>query len=61
MGQVKSENEYFIHSESDAMEKDNSNLNQEKFLSAATELCLMYLQCEKLIKRHEAALGKDID
>lgn len=61
MIRVKSENEASIRYESDDMEKDISNLKQEKFLSAATELCLMYLHCDKLIKKHEAALGKDID
>ena len=37
------------------------NLENDQLLSAATELCLIYLECEKIIKKHEEALGPDCD
>ncbi len=35
--------------------------DKDQLLSAATELCLMYLQCEKLIKKHAKAIAPDFD
>ena len=31
--------------------------SSKKLLFAATELCLLYLQCEKLLKKQEIVLG----
>ena len=49
--------------EADGIVGENSALDLEKdqFLSAATELCLIYLQCEKIIRKHEKAAGPAVD
>jgi len=35
--------------------------DHDQLLSAATELCLIYLECEKILKKHERAIGTDLD
>ena len=35
--------------------------DHDQLLSAATELCLIYLECEKILKKHERATGTDLD
>ena len=35
--------------------------DNDQLLSAATELCLIYLECEKIIKKHRQVLGPDFD
>lgn len=45
------------HSESDYVTKYLSDYTNEQLLSTATELCLLYLQCERLLKKQETVLG----
>lgn len=45
------------HSESGSVTKYLSDCTNEQLLSTATELCLLYLQCEKLLKKQESVLG----
>ena len=33
----------------------------DQLLSAATELCLIYLECEKILKKHERVLDSFAD
>ena len=44
-------------SESDSAAKYLSDRTNEQLLSTATELCLLYLQYEKFLKKQEAGLG----
>ena len=45
------------HYESDGAAKYLADCTDEQLLSTATELCLLYLQCEKLLKKQEIVLG----
>jgi len=47
------------HSESGSVSKFLSDCTNEELLSTATELCLLYLQCEKLLKKQKSVLGGD--
>ena len=44
-------------SESNDSAKYRSDRTNEQLLSTATELCLLYLQCERLLKKQETVLG----
>lgn len=44
-------------SESDGALNFLSDPTDELLLSTATELCLLYLQCERLLKKQETVLG----
>jgi len=44
-------------SESDGALNFLSDRTDEQLLSTATELCLLYLQCERLLKKQETILG----
>jgi hypothetical protein len=45
----------------DVGKKSATDPDKDQLLSTATELCLMYLQCEKLIRKHEKALNPDFN
>lgn len=47
--------------EGEGAENADNDRDKDEMLSAATELCLIYLECEKIIKKHQQVLGSDFD
>jgi len=47
--------------EGEGAENTDNDRDKDEMLSAATELCLIYLECEKIIKKHQQVLGSDFD
>ncbi len=49
------------HADGEVEENSASDRDKDQLLSTATKLCLIYLECEKIIKKHEQVLGPDFD